>query len=1164
MSSANICTRGRLADDPSPFAELTSRDHSATQVFLYNRTLFQGQHLPPSNAVLPAAPHQGYWAARKGRTTFPFSFRLPASTPSSVVFAGNAAVRYVVKGLVQAWYQDAKSVVVTKSEANVVERWEDEDLPLYKTPVESVGETKLFMGGSGSVWVEAGVEQRLFMAGGKAMIRLGVRNASKRETSGVIVHVVRSLTVGEGGGPTITDVVHSQHYRGQAFEFPSGTEVVLNVPIDIPQETRTVRKTKLFQVNIGLVVSLPMGTFAKDLDVKLPVFAAHPTSLQHAWDGTMNDVHRLDPQEQQWAHEHENAALHHHQHAHHHAHHGAMPLPPRSQSAMGHHGSHVAFPASPADRAFTPGPPASPAIHYPGMVSLPQSPLPFSIAPSGQQQQISWDSNAQGWGASQFVAPQMPVSRPSSAQPDMQHCQDNANQVFATIPSPQAPQHVPLRAATVEPPATQLAMPVHEGYAPSPFSPGLAPPSPQDGLSTIAEDSESAANTVKSVWALGGDRTGAKRSVSPAEVELFERLVNGEGTQEEEPAAPPATLKNAGRTSVVDVFEAAKAAPPAPPPVAKSAVAPTTPPKEVTTMAKLPKATTPSSPKAEISKPLAKSPRASATASPPPAAAPERPGSAQGQGLTALEQRLASAKIAAVPASSSSTQAPSKDSQAAAAEASSSSKTKATGLRAAAAVRQQQSQSSVSVSPTVPSKTLPAAAPAPKTAPSTSSATSSERKVVNDGEARQLGKAAVGRVGGWLDETKGKEDASNLRSPLAASSAIDTPKTPSPSALMGDRGALDASSIALGGGSLRRSALAQSQNSRASEVVGGSAAASLTRSSSGLEALNRYRQAARNGSTSKDESSSSAATPKKSSTTAVAAATPPAPSVTKSTGADSSASSVKVAPVFSRNVGPSPQQAKNEQNTTTTTTDTSDSVTPRSYDVRSARGGKGGRVASAASLWASIANGMDGKLPSSGSASSSLQVVNTSMRRTTVNARPQARRSMNGEAPPLDFTNREKVEEEIERQEEEEEEAKSKRLSATSAAASSPTRVSPKALRPIAKPAANAMPSAFAGAGGKLTKSSPMTTGGNGASPSATASEDDVPHQLPKITKRGAAPFLNTTAPKGHISAAALSVPSVMGTAEEISVSMGGRGTTKPVGKQRLDELRSMFAASSS
>lgn len=134
-------------------AELSSREHSATQAFLYSRVLFQGAHLPPSNAVLPAAPIAGgYWTARKGRTSFPFSFRLPASAPSSAAFAGNAALRYSVKASVQTWWNDAKHIVCARTDADVVERWEDEHDEAYRQPIEAVADTRLFMGGTGAVW----------------------------------------------------------------------------------------------------------------------------------------------------------------------------------------------------------------------------------------------------------------------------------------------------------------------------------------------------------------------------------------------------------------------------------------------------------------------------------------------------------------------------------------------------------------------------------------------------------------------------------------------------------------------------------------------------------------------------------------------------------------------------------------------------------------------------------------------------------------------------------------------------------------------------------------------------------------------------------------------------------------------------------------------------
>ncbi|UZJ54794.1 hypothetical protein CBS101457_004114 [Exobasidium rhododendri] len=452
---------GEIAVEMEAFEELTSRDHSATQVFLFNRTLFQGEHLPPSNAVLPTAPVLGYWTARKGRTTFPFSFRLPSTAPSSVTFAGNAHLRYTLKATAQTWWNDAKSIVTARSDAFVVEKWMDEFDPRYLEPIEAVADTHIFMGGNGAIWLEAGVSEQLFLAGGKVMIRAGVKNNTKRHLSGIKVAIARRLIfpVGSMPGvpaqrpnlePQITEVMHTQTFKGPSYEFPPDEEMVTILAVDLPRNIRTIRKTRLFEVQIIALISAQMGSFAKDLTVEIPIFVAHPSSLQKAAAGSLE---------------------------------ASRALPQRSRSAIGQHGLHEQLPqlhqdhtyqqdyqqfrspnnllqqqqyASPrsesdpqlpnvqacsTDGAWSPGPPmtaytgppsrpssAAPNLGRAGpILVLPQSPQPFVFHPGqdGQTPQLVWDAHAQGWTASKIFqhgtprpAPALDSYREQSRQPD--------------------------------------------------------------------------------------------------------------------------------------------------------------------------------------------------------------------------------------------------------------------------------------------------------------------------------------------------------------------------------------------------------------------------------------------------------------------------------------------------------------------------------------------------------------------------------------------------------------------------------------------------------------------------------------------------------------------------------------------------------------------------
>ncbi|PWY99072.1 hypothetical protein BCV70DRAFT_163542 [Testicularia cyperi] len=465
---------GEIAVELEAVEQLTSRDHAATQLFLYNRTMFQGESLPPSNAVLPAAPINGYWTARKGRTTFPFSFRLPSSAPSCVSFAGNASLNYGLKATVQTWYNEEKMIVTARREAFVLEKWQDEYDPKYQQPVEAVGDTRLFMGGNGAVWLEAGVTEQLFWGGGQLLVRCGVKNNTKRHLSGIKVSLARRLIfpVGSPDGthdspdtvslePRITEIVHEQVFKGREYEFGPNEESVCNVAVDIPKDLRTIRKTRLFEVRTFALVSLVLGSFAKDLTVEVPIYVAHTASVQRPAQEDLRDLHPSPPQphvphrphssmgHSQPHHSHHHHHHRHHQQNHHHPHQQQLPNPHDNLRYQDPRMLEVERLA--AERGWSPAPvfdagrqrvaPSRPASAAPGMIQLPNQQQPFSLSPNGQ---LEWNPNANNWNASQFMtpatlgssiprsvsaAPEMVarnVPRPTSAGPQQQQQQPNA------------------------------------------------------------------------------------------------------------------------------------------------------------------------------------------------------------------------------------------------------------------------------------------------------------------------------------------------------------------------------------------------------------------------------------------------------------------------------------------------------------------------------------------------------------------------------------------------------------------------------------------------------------------------------------------------------------------------------------------------------------------
>ena len=162
-------------------AELTSRDHSATNLFLHSRTIFQDR-TRPSNAVydLPEPGHNPlppqYFIARKGRSVFPFSLKIPRSSPASVSFAkGLARVRYEIKASAQVIWRDVRSVVVCTKPLDVVESFNNEAELMGKEDGETL------VAENGKMWVRGKVVGGFVVPGESACVEFWVRNHTAKK-----------------------------------------------------------------------------------------------------------------------------------------------------------------------------------------------------------------------------------------------------------------------------------------------------------------------------------------------------------------------------------------------------------------------------------------------------------------------------------------------------------------------------------------------------------------------------------------------------------------------------------------------------------------------------------------------------------------------------------------------------------------------------------------------------------------------------------------------------------------------------------------------------------------------------------------------------------------------------------------------------------------------
>ncbi|KAI0833809.1 hypothetical protein BC628DRAFT_1414544 [Trametes gibbosa] len=272
--------------------ELTSRDHSATSTFIHSRRLFQGPGLPPSNSVHPY-PSPGdpplpsnYYHARRGVTTFLFQFPLPTSSPSSIDFgSGLARVRYEIRASVGVAWKGEKKLVTDQKPVDVVERYDESN--------SGIDPEAVIVGENGKIWMQGRVLGGFMVAGQPACIELMVKNHSAKKNSGLSVTLTRELYL-PNIPPTqkqplqLSDTVTSVSFKGPEYIITPGAEGVANLVVDVPQNARGVKggrrigdegKTAqhLFEVRCIAGVKLAMGIGSKDIHLDLPVIILHPS-----------------------------------------------------------------------------------------------------------------------------------------------------------------------------------------------------------------------------------------------------------------------------------------------------------------------------------------------------------------------------------------------------------------------------------------------------------------------------------------------------------------------------------------------------------------------------------------------------------------------------------------------------------------------------------------------------------------------------------------------------------------------------------------------------------------------------------------------------------------------------------------------------------------------
>ncbi|KAI0091276.1 hypothetical protein BDY19DRAFT_904724 [Irpex rosettiformis] len=279
--------------------ELLSRDHSAAQTFLHSQRLFQGPGLPPSNAVKPVtAPGdtilpKDFYPGRRGITTFLFRVPIPATSPPSINFGnGVARIRYEVRATVGVIWKGEKQLVLGKSEINVIERY-DPRSPLTRPNVVAISE-------NGRIWMKGEIVGDGVFAGESACVALTVKNHSPKKNTGLTVTMTRQLILPKAPQDhplQILDTLTTVPFRGLEYIIHPGVEGVAHLVFDVPDTARTVKaesryggddedrvSPNLFSVKCVVRIKMTMGFGSKDVELELPVAVYHPSVLDMTTD----------------------------------------------------------------------------------------------------------------------------------------------------------------------------------------------------------------------------------------------------------------------------------------------------------------------------------------------------------------------------------------------------------------------------------------------------------------------------------------------------------------------------------------------------------------------------------------------------------------------------------------------------------------------------------------------------------------------------------------------------------------------------------------------------------------------------------------------------------------------------------------------------------------
>ncbi|KAJ1565534.1 hypothetical protein HK096_002249, partial [Nowakowskiella sp. JEL0078] len=281
-----------------------------TYRFLNISKVFQGKNTALTRAVTGKMDRNGYWQARKGKTTFPFSFELPVNSPSSYEYleGPGAGLKYFVRGTVKYMYQGNQDVMFKNKEVYVVEFWGAN--PKLKEEISFISESKQKKVGKGFGVLEVFLDKntQVYSAGSDINVEIRVTNKSNKVFENVKLSLGRRLKILVAHSETseYQVVPHIMSEKTFKISYDPGEERSNMFSITIPSAIRTIRGAglKLAEVQCFLKVSVILGSgiekvISKEMKVELPINICHLSSMNAprtiSYEGNNHPQHFENP-----------------------------------------------------------------------------------------------------------------------------------------------------------------------------------------------------------------------------------------------------------------------------------------------------------------------------------------------------------------------------------------------------------------------------------------------------------------------------------------------------------------------------------------------------------------------------------------------------------------------------------------------------------------------------------------------------------------------------------------------------------------------------------------------------------------------------------------------------------------------------------------------------